>query len=62
MLIVSLHLKRLHEAATGGPERGWLNTMPFHKTPAKSLAAGIFLWNDTARARFALLRSKKRLS
>ncbi|MDP3169763.1 MAG: hypothetical protein Q8M91_05430, partial [Polaromonas sp.] len=48
-------LEAVQEARRGG----WQNTMPFHKMPAIS---GLFLWNDTARDRFALLRSKKRLS
>jgi hypothetical protein len=49
MLIDSLHLKRLHEAATGGPERGWLNTMPFHKTPAKTALLQDFSCGMTQR-------------
>ncbi|MGQ2978134.1 MAG: hypothetical protein ACT6Q9_00375 [Polaromonas sp.] len=44
-------LEAVQEARRGG----WQNTMPFHKMPA---SPGLFLWNDTARDRFALLRSQ----
>jgi hypothetical protein len=46
-----------HQAVPKARSGGWLNTMPFHKTPEKYSKSGRVLWNDTARARWALLRS-----